>query len=219
MNWLGILISYLYIGLVMIAAKIFEKKGKEASRKFIHIMVGNWWFLAMYYFTNIWFAAFVPATFVIINYISYKKDIIKVMERNKQDGLGTVYFAISLLVLVIVSFGIYNKPILGLIPCLVMAYGDGLAAVFGKLIKSKKYKVGDSKKSIAGSATMFIISLLLIGGYLIFTHQDIFWSSGHWPFVTLMMAYLITSIEAISIKGTDNITVPLGTLLMLILIG
>ena len=92
----------------------------------------------MYYFTNVWFAAFVPLTFVIINYLSYKKGIIKVMERDKQDGLGTVYYAISLLILTIISFGIFKKPSLGLIPTLVMAYGDGLAAVIGKLIKSNE---------------------------------------------------------------------------------
>lgn len=218
-NWIGILVSVLYIGLVLVGSKIFEKRAKEASRKFIHIMLGNWWIIAMCFFDNVWFAVALPALFVVINYLSYKKDLIKVMERDKQDGLGTVYYALSLLILAIISFGIYHKPSLGLVPCLVMAYGDGLAAIFGRLIKSKKYKIGDSKKSIAGSATMFIISLLLIGGYLIFNHQDIFWNNGHWPLIAVMMAYLITSVEAISIKGTDNITVPLGTLLMLILIG
>ncbi len=218
MNWLGILVSYLYIALVIAGGKIFEKRGKEASRKFIHIMLGNWWFIAMYYFTNVWFAMFVPITFVIINYLSYKKGIIKVMEREKQDGLGTVYYALSLLILVIISFGIFNKPSLGLIPCLVMAYGDGLAAVIGKIIKSKKYTAFGSTKSIAGSLTMFIIATLLIGGYLAFTHKMVFWGTGRWPLITMMMAYVITSIEAISAKGTDNITVPLGTLIMLLLI-
>ena len=219
MNILGILVSYLYIGLVMVGAKIFEKKGKEASRKFIHIMLGNWWFIAMYFFTNVWAAAFVPATFVVINYLSQKKNIIKVMERENEDGYGTTYYALSLLILSIVSFGIYNKPSLGLVPVLVMAYGDGFAAIVGKMIKSKKYKLGDSKKSFAGSLTMFVISLLLIGGYLAFNHSIVFWKTTHWPLVSAMMAFTITALEAISGKGSDNITVPLGTLAMLILIG
>lgn len=219
MNWLGILVSYLYIALVIVGAKIFEKKGKEASRKFIHIMLGNWWFIAMYFFTNVWFAAFVPATFVIINYLSYKKDLIKVMERDEQDGLGTVYYAVALLILAIVSFGIFKNPALGLVPVLVMAYGDGFAAIVGKLIKSKKYKLSDSKKSFAGSLTMFVISTLLIGGYLAITHSDIFWQTAHWPLISVMMGFVMTAAEAISGKGTDNITVPLGTLALLILIG
>lgn len=218
-NFIGILVSYVYIALVIIGAKIFKKKGKEASRKFIHIMLGNWWFIAMYYFTNVWFAAFVPATFVIINYISYKKDLIKVMERDVQDGLGTVYYAISLLILVIVSFGVYKEPSLGLIPNLVMAYGDGLAGLLGRMIKSKRYKLSDTKKSVAGSITMFVISTLLIGGYLLYWHKKIFWSTPHWPLVAVLIGFAITAIEAISEKGTDNITVPLGTLCMLLLIG
>ena len=218
MNWLGILISYIYIALVIVGAKIFEKKGKEASRKFIHIMLGNWWFIAMFFFTNVWFAIFVPATFVIINYLSYKKNIIKIMERDTQDGLGTVYYAVTLLILAVVSFGIFKNPLLGLIPNLVMAYGDGFAAIVGKTAKSKRYKLGDSKKSFAGSLTMFIISLILIGTYLMFVNSNIFWNNAHWPLISIMIAFVITAIEAISSKGTDNLTVPLSTLLLLILI-
>lgn len=219
MNWLGIIVSYLYIALVIIGAKAFEKKGKEASRKFIHIMLGNWWIIAMYFFTNVWFAAFVPATFIIINYMSYKKNLIKVMERDEQDGFGTVYYAISLLMLVIVSFGVYKQPSLGLVPTLVMAYGDGFAAIVGKSIKSKRYKLGETKKSFAGSLTMFIISTILIGGYLAFYHSTVFWKAAHWPLVTCLMAFAVTAIEAVSGKGTDNITVPISTLCLLILIG
>ena len=219
MNFLGIIVSYLYIALVIIGAKIFEKKGKEASRKFIHIMLGNWWIIAMYFFTNVWFAILVPATFVVINYLSYKKNLIKVMERDEQEGLGTVYYAVALLVLAIVSFGIFKKPSLGLIPTLVMAYGDGLAAIIGKSIKSKKYKLSDTKKSFAGSVTMFVISTILIGGYLSFYHTGVFWRTAHWPTVACLMGFAITAIEAVSGKGWDNITVPLSTLAMLILIG
>ena len=218
MDFLGIIVSYLYVALVIMGGKIFEKRGKEASRKFIHIMLGNWWFIAMYFFTNVWFAAFVPATFIIINYMSYKKDLIKVMERENQDGLGTVYFAIALLILVIVSFGIYKKPALGLVPFLVMAYGDGFAAVIGKKIKSKKYKLGETKKSFAGSLTMFVISTLLIAGYLSFNLGTTFLLGTHWPVVAALAGFAITALEAVSGKGWDNITVPLATMALLLLL-
>lgn len=218
-NWLGLIISYTYIAIVIVGAKLFEKKGKETSRKFIHIMLGNWWFIAMYFFSNVWFAIIGPASFVIINYLSYKKNLIKVMERDEQDGLGTVYYAVSLLILAIISFGIYKNPALGLVPTLVMAYGDGFAAVIGKMIKSKRYKLGESKKSFAGSLTMFIITTCLISGYLMFIHKGIFWQTAHWPVVSCLMGFAITALEATSGKGIDNISVPLGTLALLILIG
>ena len=218
MNWLGLLVSFTYIALVIVSAKIFEKKGKEISRKFIHIMLGNWWIIAMLFFDNVWFAAFGPAVFVVVNYLSYKKDLIKVMERDEQDGFGTVYYALSLLILAIVSFGIFKNPVLGLVPTLVMAYGDGLAAIIGKNTKSKRYKLSDTKKSFAGSLTMFLIALIFIGGYLWYTNATVFWTTTHWTLISIMMAFCITAIEAISGKGIDNISVPISTLLLLILI-
>ncbi len=215
MNWLGIIISYLYIGIIIAGAKLFEKRGEEASRKFIHIMLGNWWFIAMYFFTNVWFAIFVPITFVIINYVSYKQDLIKVMERKNQDGLGTVYYAVSLFILAIVSFGIYQKPILGLIPNLIMAYGDGFATVVGKCIKSKTYKVGETKKSIAGSITMFMISLIFITIFLTTRYTFELWQI---VLIGIVMSGIVTIIEAISVKGIDNISVPVSMLVMLLMI-
>lgn len=213
-NLWGIIASYAYIFIVIIGAKLFEKIGKEASRKFIHIMLGNWWLIAMTFFDNVIWAAFAPATFVIINYISYKKNIISVMERddNEEEGLGTVYYALSLLILSIITFGIIHKPELGLIPVLVMAYADGFAAVFGKKIESKKIKIGKTTKSLAGTLTMFIISLILISAYLRFTGVTM------WPLYAVIMSAVVTIVELISVKGLDNITVPMAMFLMLLVI-
>lgn len=213
-NLTGIVVSYIYIAIIIVLAKFFEKLGKEASRKFIHIMLGNWWIIAMYFFNNVWAAAFVPATFVIINYLSYKKDIIKVMERDEEskDGLGTVYYALSLFILSIITFGLLKRPDLGLIPILVMAYGDGLAAVIGKNIKSKKYNIGKTQKSIAGSLTMFIVSIIAVSIYLIYI------GSGLWLIKAAIISVVITIIEAISVKGMDNITVPMGMFIMLLFV-
>ena len=98
-NLLGILVSYLYIGIVIIGAKVFEKRGKEASRKFIHIMLAPYWIIAILFFDNVVLASVLPFLFVIINALSYKFNLIKQMERNEdeKDGFGTVYYALSLL--------------------------------------------------------------------------------------------------------------------------
>ena len=76
-NVFGILVSIIFIGIVLVSARVFEKAGKEASRKFIHIMLSNWWIIAMVFFDNVFFAALMPALFIVINYASYKMDIIK----------------------------------------------------------------------------------------------------------------------------------------------
>lgn len=204
-NIIGIVVSYVFVGLIMVAAKFFEKSGREATRKFIHIMLCNWWFIAMYFFENMWWAAFVPFTFVIINWISYKKDIIKVMERGEaSDGLGTVYYAISLTVLALITFGI-ERPELGLVGILVMGYGDGLAAVIGQTVKSKEYTVLGHKKTVAGSAMMLFITFLIVAIYCISVPMDM------WFIKAIVVSILVTFVEAVGIKGTDNLTVPLLT--------
>ena len=51
-NLFGLIISFVFIGIVIASAKIFEKAGKEASRKYIHIVLSNWWIIAMIFFDS-----------------------------------------------------------------------------------------------------------------------------------------------------------------------
>ena len=210
-NVIGLILSYVFIGIIIISAKFFEKAGKEASRKYIHIMLSNWWFIAMIFFDNAIWASIGPISFVIINYISYKKNLIKVMERDEsdKDGLGTVYYALSLFLISIFTFGIINKPEIGLCAILIMGYGDGLAAIIGRSIKSLSYKIGNTTKTIAGSATMFFISFLIVAIFLACMQSPM------WFLKSILLAISVTIIEAVSIKGTDNITVPVFACLLL----
>ncbi|MCI8344440.1 MAG: hypothetical protein HFJ42_00365 [Clostridia bacterium] len=210
-NLLGILTSYIFIGIIIMLAKLFEKFGKEASRKFIHISLANWWFIAMYFFDNAIWASLVPLSFVIINYISYKKNLISVMERESQDGLGTVYYALSLLIISIFTFGIIKRPEIGLCSILIMGYADGLAAVIGKRLKSYEYKIGNTKKTFAGSITMFIITFMIIAIFSNIVGVKL------WLLKSIIIAIILMIVEAISIKGTDNITIPISACALLFL--
>ncbi len=210
-NIIGILVSYIFIGIIIIFAKFLKKSGEEASRKFIHIMLSNWWLISMYFFENAFWASLVPLSFVIINYISYKRNLISVMEREKQDGLGTVYYALSLLILSIITYGITKRPEIGLCSTLIMGYGDGLAGVIGKKIKSIEYKIGNTKKTLAGSLTMFIISFIIIAIFSSVTGVNL------WLIKSIITAIMLTVIEAVSIKGTDNITIPISACAILLL--
>ena len=212
-NVLGIILSIVYIGAVIAVSNVFAKKSTEYSRKFIHIMLANWWLICAHYIDNIWFAVSLPALFVVINYVSYKKDIIKSMERqNEEDKTpGTVYYAISLVIEVILCyfFG-FNKWIC-FAGIAVMGYGDGFAAVIGKSVNSKKVNILKATKSIAGSSTMLIISLLIIGAVFAYLRPEF------WIMKTIMIAIISTVAEAISVKGTDNLTVPILTTCMMML--
>ncbi len=214
-NIFGIIVSILYVGIIIASAKVFEKAGKEASRKYIHIMLSNWWIIAMVFFDNMFWAAATPLLFVVVNYLSYKKGIIKVMERDDKDenkeSLGTVYYALSLFILAILTFGPLNNPIIGLCGIFVMGYGDGLAAVIGQSVKSKEFIIKGNKKTVAGSLAMFCVTLIIFLAFLTYSNAE------YIAIKSILVAILMTIIEAYSIKGTDNITVPLITSLLAIL--
>ncbi len=201
-NLIGIIVMSVYIGIILVSSKFVAKFGEEAGRKYVHIMLANVWFFIMYFFDSLIWASILPAAFVVINALSYKFNIMKSIERENNDGFGTVYYAMSLLILCIATF-LIHKPAIGLLGTLIMGYGDGFAAIIGKKVKSPKYQIGNSKKSVAGSLTMFSISLIfsLIILNLLGANYFILKSFG--------IAVAATILEAISIKGLDNITVPI----------
>jgi len=183
--------------------------GSEGARKFIHIGVSNWWFILMFFFDNVFFATVPPISFIIINYISYKRHLIKPMEREGKGSFGTIYFPIALLILVIASFTITNVYI-GAIGILVLGYGDGLAAVMGlKYGKRKLYR----EKTVIGSLTMFITSCVVIGFMMLYltSLKQAIW-------ISLVIAIIAMLVELFTPKSLDNLTVPIATSLLAMLL-
>lgn len=208
-NIIGIIVSFVFtfsvIGISTILTKHNVISGED-SRKFVHIGVSNWWIIAMIFFNNPFYAAIAPGCFVILNYISYKKGMFKVMEgeRSKKD-LGTVYFAISLLVLSVITFRNGSHPYIGALGVLIMGYGDGFAAVFGTKFTRYSFKIMDKTKTLSGTCAMFVFSFIAA-----FIVLKIYNPISALP-ISAVLAFAATAIEIISPMGFDNISVPLLT--------
>jgi phytol kinase len=205
-NIIGIIVSFVFVFAVIGLSTVLSNKGLldgEGSRKFIHIAVSNWWIIAMFTFDDPLWASFVPLMFVFINYISYRKNVFKAMERDGSSrDLGTVYYAISLLILAYVSFA-YKVPYLGGIGILVMGYGDGFAALIGTKFGKHSFEKYGLSKSLEGSITVFIFALLISGIFFGI------YSSNLWMIKSLVVAVSATIIELLSPNGFDNLSLPL----------
>ncbi|MDY0294820.1 MAG: hypothetical protein RBQ71_03330 [Acholeplasmataceae bacterium] len=216
LNVWGLVASYLLIFLIIGISTVLQKNevlGDEGARKFIHIGVSNWWILAMIFFVDehaVWYAVIAPFTFIVLNYLSYRLNILKAMERGGKGNLGTVYFPISLLILVILTFGVTQNPWIGAVGILVMGYGDGLAAVIGTAYGKHKLAFG---KSIEGSLTMFIVSFIIVFGISLFLTSII-----SAVFIALGVAIVATVVELLTPKGLDNLSVPLSSSLIFYLL-
>lgn len=200
-NFWGIIVSFAYVFAILFLARYLERYGKEASRKAVHILVSNWWLLAMLFFSHPIWAAVVPACFVVLNYLSYRYNLFSAMERGSGKGdLGTVYYAISLLVLALLTFSPGRSPIVGGVGILIMGYGDGLAAVIGSRWPFGRYTIFGSGRSLSGSAAMFAASFAVSLLLLLAIGQP-----------AAILAALATLLEAATPLGLDNLTVPLVT--------
>ena len=197
---LGLVLSYGFVFLVIGIATVLDKLNvlnDEGSRKFIHIGVANWWIVAMLLFepNEYYLAVIPPATFIVLNYLSYRFNLVKSMERDTQSAndLGTVYYAISLFIITFVAFR-FNALGAGAVAILAMGYGDGLGAVIGKHFPSKKLYLN---KSLLGSLTMFVSTMIIA---FIFINL--------W-YLVLLVAVVATLVELFTPKGLDNLSVPL----------
>ena len=196
----------------------------EFTRKVIHISVGMWAFGTVLLFEHWYFAIIPPLSFVILNYISYRRDIFKSVETGEKGNLGTVYFPISFVIIICLFWESPHLLVASLMP---MTWGDALAAILGRRYGQRKYSILGSTRSVEGSLAMFFFSwlstflalllLLPLGGVL---SVPMAWRL---PLTSLLyslaLAVFATLVEAFSPWHIDNLTVPLLSAALLYLMG
>jgi phytol kinase len=203
---LGLILSFAFVFLMIFIATLIQKLFKlsnEFSRKIIHIAVGNWIFIALYYFQDWYIAIIGPVAFILINFLSYKFTIFKAMELEEKNP-GTIYYPISLAICTVFTYARQPLLILPYLGIMAMTWGDGMAAVIGKQWPIRALR---PRKSLGGSAAFFIFTLAASMIYLWieapqFSAATIF-SYG------LMAALIGVVIELFSPKNLDNLTVPI----------
>ena len=202
---MALVYSYVFVFAIIGLSALLLKLGwlkDEGSRKFIHVGVGNWIIVAYVVFDQLWLALIPPFTFIILNYISYRFDLVKAMEREDKSSsdLGTVYYAISLFMVVLMDYLFFNDWMFSMIPILIMAYGDGLSAIIGMRFESAKVF---QNKSVYGTLTMFVVSLII--GFVLLNSL----------WIVVLVAATAALVELYSPRGFDNLTVPLLVYLLL----
>ena len=207
--WFQVAIVVAWIGgLLLLAAKLnsYTTPNPEVVRKVVHIGTGNlilvaWWLSIP---ASVGITASILAS--LVTFLSYRFPILPGINSVGRKSLGTFFYAGSIGIL-IAWFWPLQQPQYAALGILVMAWGDGLAAVIGQRFGQHHYNVWGTQKSWEGSLTMclvsyFVSSLLLLGV------QGNVWQT--WV-VSLIVAVVATGLEAFSAYGIDNLTVPLGS--------
>jgi phytol kinase len=207
---LAIGISFVYVFAVLAIAETLRKLFHlpvEFTRKVVHISVGMWSFGTVALFTDKWLACVTPASFIVLNYISYKRGLFLAMESNDRSNLGTVYFPIAFCAIILLTWDI-SKPMLvaSLMP---MTWGDAFAAIIGKRFGTRRYTIAGATRSFEGSLAMFAFSFVAVFLALVILEGLAGPALPGWAALfALVTALAATAAEAVSVRGLDNIFVP-----------
>lgn len=199
---LGYILTYTYLVIVLIGISFLQKKlnlKTEISRKLIHILVGFSWIIMAHYFKTSIHLIVPPLSFIVINYIIYKKDILAAMKNN--NSKGTIYYALSFTILSIIT--VIKKEFLPFygIGVFSMSIGDGLAPIVSQ--KHNKYKIGKSNKTYVGSVTICLSSFIILLIFSNLYHLEI-------NLIKTVFLSLCGAILELVGKELDNLTLPIG---------
>jgi phytol kinase len=204
---LGIVL--IYLGILLAIAEGLSRKNHlspELTRKIVHIGSGNvmllaWWF-------DIPMEIGITAAFIagLIALSSYFLPILPSVNSVGRQSLGTFFYALSI-GLLIWWFWSIQQPIFAVLGILIMAWGDGLAAVVGSQFGKHPYAIFGNKKSLEGTATMFGVAFVIC--CLLFMNFDLLlWQK---LAIALIVALCATGSESFAQFGIDNFLVPVGS--------
>ena len=219
-EWITFAFFFAVIAGFVALSGILQKKFKfsgENTRQFVHVGVGLLVITSPFLFKSGIPPAALATIFIILNAISLKNDRMKGIHTTERFSYGTVFFPITFLVLIHLYWR--SDPTLLLIGMLLMTLTDPIASITGRILKhNPSFRLWKDEKTLYGSLSLFISAFILttIGLYLFRKIDLIPLPPVESIFIIgFAVAIIATLSEAISNAGSDNLTLPLFSVLML----
>jgi phytol kinase len=181
----------------------------DLQRQFVHIAAGSFiafWPWLISFDTIAWLGVLMLAV-VLLNRRRKLADFYTDVDRK---SYGDIFYALA------VIFGalIADEKIFFALAMLTMALGDGLANVIGKRYgKNWKYQFWGHSKTVIGSMTIWLVSMVILGVGLLFAQDLVDYSA--YAILLLAVPPLLVIVENAAIWGLDNLVVPIVVLLAL----
>ncbi|MBY6275123.1 DUF92 domain-containing protein [Symbiobacterium thermophilum] len=204
----AILLAFGYVGGVVAVGEVGYRMGlpRPIARKVVHVGAGLWIIGTLLVFENRFLAAVPPALSAAANWVVHRRRLLGAVEADA-DNLGTVWFAVSFALLVLLA---WEEPAAMLGGVLAMTLGDAAASTVGLRLGRRPYAtLGGRTKSLEGSLAMFAVTLSTLLVVLRLFAPDL--AAPAVAGLALLGAVAASCAEALGIKGLDNLWVPLGT--------
>ncbi|MEO5931065.1 MAG: hypothetical protein ABIR47_14105 [Candidatus Kapaibacterium sp.] len=227
----ALLTAALYLAL-FIGVEIWSRRrhpDPETSRKLVHFGGGMIALLFPELFQSHWSVLALAVAFFGLLIITKRSGKLQSVQGVERGTVGEIIYPLAIWLTLFLST-IAGGPDIYRIIVLILAVADALAGLVGKRFGRHRYLVAGGSKSVEGSATFFIVTAVIIwGGFRLLLEdvgRNVHGATGvvsrEWEInlalTAILVALLLTGVEAVSSKGLDNITVPLFAWVLLILV-
>ncbi|EEE39742.1 diacylglycerol/polyprenol kinase family protein [Prochlorococcus marinus] len=198
----------LYLISILLISIVFKKNNedsREIARKIIHIGIGPLIPIAQFLKIDQNSALIFTGIVSLMVFINYIYKLFPTIEDVDRKSYGTLFYCLSLFILIYLFWD--KDPYALITGFFIMTFGDGLAGLIGKSFKSKSWDFFKQKKSLIGTMTMFLTSLIVVCS-IGYAQQNSFYLN------YFTIAFFATLIEQFSILGIDNFMVPIFSALL-----
>ncbi len=182
----------------------------EQSRKFVHFSTGILLLASPFLFESVLPLLLVSCLFILINVLAIQFGYFPSIQSTTRRSWGTVFYPLAFFLLLVLF---WQRDLLALMVGMsLLAIADACAALAGELSAAPtRLPLPGDAKSLQGCLAMFASSFILIAaGILLFGPAQGFTPAWPWLIVAAAaLALLATAAEALSWRGTDNLSVAL----------
>jgi dolichol kinase len=210
----GLLVFLAFLSLLVVG-ELWRNLGcpkPEWTRKLVHCTGGLVCAAFPLLFRSHWVVLMLAAGMALIFYLSQRLGLLRCLHGVARPGQGPVYYAVAVY-LVFVLAG--HRPHIYIACVLVLAVSDGVAGLVGSAYGTIRYRIRGAEKSLQGSLAFLISAFFIIQVVLLCSADARIPPPLHCGLAALLTAVMITGLEAAASRGSDNLVVPLGVLLVL----
>lgn len=197
----------------------FVKVQAEYTRKLIHFGTGLLTLLFPVLLENHWYVLLLCSMFAVLLTLSLRFRFLKSINAIDRKSHGSISYPAAVYGTFLACSMGFSATIPGdlrsyYIPVLLLAVCDPIAALAGKKLQWKPYRVGQGHKTLSGSIGFFIAAFLLSWALV---HSCSGAGMAADLLVASSLALATTLAEAFSRNGLDNLFIPAAAILVLYL--
>ncbi len=198
--------------IVLVSAEIWIRVGNakpEWTRKLVHVGGGLIGLALPFLIRSPLVVLMLTASLSAIFFFGGRFGLLRSLHGVDRKSKGSEYYPLAIFLVFLIAA---DQPWLYVSALLVLAVADAFAALIGSRYGLLRYEVEDEYKSVEGSLVFLVVAFLAV-------HLPMLLMTDLPPAVTvlsaLLVAMLVTGFEAISLRGTDNLFIPIAVCFVL----